>query len=300
MQEATILEHPAQFEAFNNITALIDAVRQSYSPTQYRAVQQRLALYIEEADRVALAARMEREQANHRLRRMAKRKSGIDESTRIALEESRTQAEWQRQLFLRLGRQYRAVGDAIAWQLYDFRSVSLVALGMNQSPGPLATKAGAEAEADAVEEFWEQEGAFALRHDYTNILRVADLSVFSPGKPLCIHEVKSGDDKHVGGKQKRRMERVPALTVGHMTRGLDGGYLIHQTYERLPPDGIIASNLTLFSEAISEAAQNGLGTATNSYLAVSAINLLHPDLLPPDAALWGNLNACASPSPRRG
>ena len=156
---------------------------------------------------------------------------------------------------------------------------------MNQSPGPLANKAGAEAEADAVEDFWEQESAFALRHDYTNILRVADLSVFSPGKPLWIYEVKAGADKHVGGKQKRRMERVAALTVGHMTRGLDGGYLIHQTYERLPPDGVINSNLNLFTEAISEAAQNGLGTATNSYFAVSAINLLHPDLQPPDEAM---------------
>jgi len=121
-----MLEHPAQFEAFTNIATLIDAVRQSYSPTQYRAVQQRLALYIEEVDHAASTAKMEREQANHRLRRMAKRKSGIDESTRIALEAARTQAEWQCQLFLRLGRQYRAVGDAIAWQLYDFRSIYLV------------------------------------------------------------------------------------------------------------------------------------------------------------------------------
>jgi hypothetical protein len=264
LQEAAILEHPAQSEAFYNITALIDAVRRCYSPTQYRAVQQRLALYIEEVDHAALAAKMEREQADDRLRRLTKRKSGIDENTRIALEEARTQAEWQCQLFLRLGRQYRAVGDAIAWQLYDFRSISVLAVGMNQSPGPLANKAGAEAEADAVEVFWEQESAFALRNDYTNILRVADLSVFSPGKPLWIYEVKAGDGKHVAGKQKRRMERVAALTVDHMTRGLDGGYLIHQTYERLPQDGVINSNLNLFAEATSEAAQNGLGTATNS------------------------------------
>jgi hypothetical protein len=285
LQEAAILEHPAQFEAFNNITALIDSVRQSYSPTQYRAVQQRLAHYIEEVDHAASTAKMEREQADDRLRRMAKRKNGIDESARVALEEARTGADSQCELFLRLGRQYRAVGDAIAWQLYDFRSISLVALGMNQSPGPLANKAGAEAEADAVEEFWEQEDAFALRHDYTNILRVADLSVFSPGKPLWIYEVKAGAGKHVGGKQKRRMERVPALTMGHMTRGLDGGYLIHQAYERLPADGTITSNLNLFTEGINEAEQSGVGTATNSYLAVSAINLLHPDLQPPDAAM---------------
>jgi hypothetical protein len=248
-------------------------------------VQQRLCLYIEEVDRAASTAKMDREQADDRLRRLTKRKGGIDESTRIALEGARRHAEWQCQLFLRLGRQYRAVGDAIAWQLYDFQSVSVLALGMNQSPGPLASKVGAEAEADMVEQFWEQEGAFALRHDYTNTLRVADLSVFSAGKPMWIYEVKAGDGKHVGGKQKRRMERVPALTICHMTRGLDGDYLIHQTYERLPPDGILASNLSLFSKAIREGAQNGLGSVTNSYLAVSAINLLHLDLQPPDAGM---------------
>jgi hypothetical protein len=90
LREAAILEHPAEFEAYNNIMALIDAVRQSYSPSQYRAVQQRLGLYIEEVDHAALAAEMDRQQADDLLRRLTKRKSGIDKCARVALEESRS------------------------------------------------------------------------------------------------------------------------------------------------------------------------------------------------------------------
>jgi hypothetical protein len=36
---------------------------------------------------------------------------------------------------------------------------------------------------------------------------------------------------------------------------------------------------------VAKAEQSGVGSVTNSYLAVSAINLLHPDLQPPDAAI---------------
>jgi hypothetical protein len=150
-QEAAMLGHPAQFEALDTITLLLDAVRRSYSPAQYRAVQQRLGASIEQVDAVALAAKMDRQQAQDRVRRLAKRRIAPDDAVLAALEQTQIEAEQRRVLFQRLGRQCRAVGDAIAWQLYNFRSVYVLALGMNRSPGPLGGKVGSTAEAEAVE-----------------------------------------------------------------------------------------------------------------------------------------------------
>src|SRR5258708_22353813 len=138
--ESRILEHPAQFQAIQNLATLLDEVRRCYAPSQYRAVQQRLGAYIEHVDKDASSAKEEREQADDRFRRMGKRKLAVDEATLATVKGRREEAEFRRVLCQRLGLQYRAIGDAIAWQLYDFRSVSMYALGMNASPGPVAGK----------------------------------------------------------------------------------------------------------------------------------------------------------------
>jgi len=98
------------------------------------------------------------------------------------------------------------VGDALGWQLYGFQSLPIYALGLNQSPGPISNsrECGAEAEKEEIERLWDKQGAFALRHDYTNNLRVWDLSVFSPDRPSMgeIMEIKV-EGRKVKSRQKK-------------------------------------------------------------------------------------------------
>src|SRR5262249_41913752 len=160
--EAHLQAHAEQRQAFHDIAELVNQARRCYLPQQYREVQQRLAAHLERVDGAASSAKEQREQATDRLRRLRRRKVAADPG-RLAEEEARSEhAAFLRTLYLRLGRQYRTIGDLLAWQLYQFQTLPIVALGMNASPGPIAGKAGVAAEAQMVEDLWHRNQAFAL------------------------------------------------------------------------------------------------------------------------------------------
>ena len=76
----------------------------------------------------------------------------------------------------RLGRQLRSVGDALAWHVYAYNRQAVMAMGQNQSPGPLVKRAGTAddettglaAELGAPQELWSERRHFALMHELTN------------------------------------------------------------------------------------------------------------------------------------
>jgi len=68
----------------------------------------------------------------------------------------------------RVARQFRCVGDALAWRVYGFQRRHIIALCQNQSPGPIAGKLGLRAELDRVEQA-RADGKFALLHDLTQL-----------------------------------------------------------------------------------------------------------------------------------
>jgi hypothetical protein len=68
----------------------------------------------------------------------------------------------------RIARQFRCVGDALAWRVYGFQRKHIIALCQNQSPGPIAGKAGLQAKLDRLEQA-RSDGKFALLHDLTNL-----------------------------------------------------------------------------------------------------------------------------------
>ena len=78
----------------------------------------------------------------------------------------------------RAARQFRCVGDALAWRVFGFERRNIIALCQNDPPGVSAGKAGAPAELDAVEQAYRQDGQFAILHDMTNCLRIGDLTIF--------------------------------------------------------------------------------------------------------------------------
>jgi len=283
-QEMYLQSHPDQAQARTDIEELVNEVRRCQTLADYRAVQQKLGKHIERVDAAANEAHVRQAHHSNRVRRLGRRTTPAVPSEMAAHTTELEQAEFDRELYLSLGRQYRTVGDAMAWQLYDFSTVILYALGMNPSGGPLGRKSGVAAEEACCEEVWRTRGAFALRHDFTNCLRVWDLSIFSRDQPAEIAEVKVGG-RHISGKQKRQADSAIELARYHVCTKPSGDLLVHSAHPPALPDGPTQSNMPILLSAICQAGQDGVGFAHNLYLAVSAVNLLHPDIQQPDDAM---------------
>ena len=92
----------------------------------------------------------------------------------------------------RVARQFRCVGDALAWRMFGFDRRHIIALCQNEPPGVMAGKAGLTAELQRVEQAWREDGQFAILHDRTNCLRIGDVTVFADdGSP----DARSGDER---------------------------------------------------------------------------------------------------------
>jgi hypothetical protein len=113
--------------------------------------------------------------------------------------------ELERDVCERIARQYRCVGDGLAWRVFGFQRKEIIARSLNAPPGLMAAKTGLEAELRAVAQA-RAEGKFALLHDLTNCLRIGDITVFSPdGTTWETIEVKS-DPNRRASKQRRRIK----------------------------------------------------------------------------------------------
>jgi hypothetical protein len=116
-------------------------------------------------------------------------------------------------VFARLERQIRSVGDALAWALFEFDRRVILALSQNQSPGPMVGKKGLGWELGHVKQFREDTGQFALLHDITNCLRIADVTEFHSDGRLRFTEVKAGGRSRP--TQNRRADQAVAALNGN-------------------------------------------------------------------------------------
>jgi hypothetical protein len=292
-KEAKFQAYPAQIQAFADIARLVNDVRKAASLDDYRSLQQRLGKHLARVEAEVGKAKDLQSHAEKRLRKLRQRRTPATPTELATQEAAQEQAILDREQYLRLAREYRTVGDAIAWQLYDFQTQAIVALGANQGPGIIGTKAGAAEEAAQVESLWREQGAFALRHDYTNCLRIWDLSVFTLDQANArvkaeILEVKSSG-RSVPAKQKNQGRRVSEFVKHKVTTAPNGTLLIHRRLASQSPDGPRQNNFPLIQRAIEEAAETGLGYAHNAYFAVVALNLLHPATRQPDEATRSRL-----------
>lgn len=275
-REDQLQNHPQQAETFESVRALIREVRQCQEEVQYRIVQQKLGQHVEHADNIV-------EEASIRLKRIEKQLDqftyhkdvGDNKLEREKLEREREAAEFERDLYRRIGGQYRCVGDAMAWQLYSFQSLPIYALGLNPSPGPISNskKQGADRETEKIDEYWDQHQAFALRHDYTNLLRVWDLSIFYPNDPIAYIEEVKVEGRKVRSKQKRIGEIVAELMGKNEYIRPDGELFVHRKMVSQTPNGEVKTNIALLQKAIMQSLQEGVGHAANSYLSIVVANL---------------------------
>lgn len=197
-----VLTHPRHQAAQRSLVALIEQLRACRNVRDGYEFQQVLLEHV-------LSVEADRNGFSRAVKRMADGKSPQADAPQpqsngdLGLQET-----WQLELDVceRVARQFRCVGDALAWRVFGYERRYILALCRNESPGVMAGKAGLAAERERVDQAWRDDGRFAIMHDLTNCLRIGDLTVFGSGGPETI-EVKSAVQRR-RSMQNRRIKAV--------------------------------------------------------------------------------------------
>lgn len=186
-----LLGHPAQSECASLIAELVSDLRSLRKPAEYYEFQRGLGAHVYDAQR-----RQAEASRNAKRQRAGRKVPECEFET------------WDLAVVLwdRIVRQLRAVGDALAWRLFQFDRRVIVALSQNDPPGPFVDKEGLGWELGAVKEAWESDGAFALLHDLTNSIRIGDITIFGRDRPE-IMEVKK-PAKSSGSRKRQQLRRA--------------------------------------------------------------------------------------------
>lgn len=129
--------------------------------------------------------------------------------------------QFERDMCERIARQFRCVGDALAWRVFGFERRNIIALCQNAPPGVWAGKAGVSAELDAVERAYRQDGQFAILHDMTNCLRIGDVTIFRNDGSRETVEVKADSQRSRAAQQRRIKAAKDALNSAAPLPGKD-------------------------------------------------------------------------------
>jgi hypothetical protein len=205
-----VLVHPAQQSLLPRLAVLIKRLRSCDSAEDYYEFQRLLGgeLYRVEERRA---------QCSHTLKRLRHKKTVPADYLEPAggLDPGRTESwEFEALVYERLARQIRTVGDALAWRCFGYDRRLILALSRNQSPGPFYGKKGLAYELGRVEACWRDSHHFALLHDLTNCLRIADITEFTDDHGALLHEVKASN-----GVDKKQMKRIEATLDGLLKNG---------------------------------------------------------------------------------
>jgi hypothetical protein len=118
--------------------------------------------------------------------------------------------ELERDVCERVGRQYRCIGDALAWRVFGFQRKEIIARSQSAPPGPMAGKKGLPAELAELERA-RGEGKFAILHDLTNCLRIGDVTVFNDDGTATTIEVKSDPNRRSPAQKRKIKAAIAAL-----------------------------------------------------------------------------------------
>jgi hypothetical protein len=164
---------------------------------------------------------------------------------------------WQLEVVVwdRCVRQLRAVGDALAWRLFDFDRRFILALSRNAPPGPMVNTEGLDWELGAVQEAWANDGEFALLHDLTNSVRIGDMTVFTAAGPRIAEVKKSATS---GGSRQREQVRRAQGAVDVINSGAplrDGTELV------IAPQSL-KTNLPLLGRQLERAQSEAIASSS--------------------------------------
>jgi hypothetical protein len=212
----TVLNHPAQRSMIATIADLITRLRACETPGDMYEFQRHLFTYLYEVE--------ERRSECSRVVKRLKRSASVPAEVPVPANGDPAQlATWELEVYVcdLLARQLRTVGDGLAWTCFGYDRRPILAMSRNDSPGPMYGKKGLPYELGAIHSLWKSEGRFALHHDLTNCLRIADLTEFTAGGNRQLREIKA--TPHTERKQMERAQAVvDAIMHGGVLPGSDG------------------------------------------------------------------------------
>lgn len=261
----------AYLDTLHQLTSLIIQVRKCHKLADYYSLQEELGQHILRVDREIDAAKIAAYRAKKELNKIG---NSTDSKKKRHLLGKKNEAELKRLQYLQIGKQYRTIGDAMTWQLYHYQAHIIYSFGMNQSPGIISQskEKGALEEEAKVHRYWEQESAFALRHDYTNCMRVSDLSIFrNDSNEVELEEVKASQKK---GKtsQKAKLRHTLEFARDHVTM-LEDGLLYHPPVLGTGDIEEILSTMLLLSKAVHQAIKEDIGYCIGKHIEIIAFNV---------------------------
>ena len=266
------MAHPAQRGIFDRIVELIEQLRALEQPTDFYEFQRRLfGLLYQVEERRGQCSRMTK-----RLRRGRGAPRSAPAPPNSGDPSEKASWELEAYVFERLARQLRTVGDGFAWRCFGYNRQVIQTLSRNDSAGPLYGKIGLPYELRTIQHLWESDGHFALHHDLTNCLRIADLTEFADEAGALLREIKR--TPHTAKAQMSRAQvAIDALMHGgDLPGGRPGARLV-----RL--DEPYATNLKELGELLDQAKEHGC-----QGMALPQGRALIASSLPASVRTWGN------------
>jgi hypothetical protein len=206
---SAVMNHPAQRASFGRIAGLIGDLRACEQPGDFYEFQRRLFGHLYQVEE-------RRGQCSRMIKRLRRRQGSPQEAPPPPYSGDPDTAEsWELEAYVyeRVARQLRMVGDGLAWRCFGYDRRVILTLCRNASPGPMYGKEGLPHELGRIQELWENDGHFALHHDLTNCLRIADLTEFTEAG-MWLREIKR--KPHT---EKAQMDRAQAAVDALMHGG---------------------------------------------------------------------------------
>jgi hypothetical protein len=230
-----VIDHPLQQHAVHMVASLISILRSLKTAGDYYEFQRHLFAEL-------AAVQGWQASASKNVKRQRRGRSAAP----IVVE------EWPIELIAsnRIARQLRSVGDALAWRLFNFDRRSIMALSLNAAPSPIVHKEGLQYDLAEVDRIWRHERRFALLHDLTNCLRIADLTKFGGPVPEVI-EVKK-DPSRSDPRQLRRVQVALAMILKGGRQPEDE--VLHIAHQKL------VTHHGVLAEAIAQAGSAGISS----------------------------------------
>ncbi|MFD3580931.1 hypothetical protein [Streptomyces sp. NPDC058683] len=245
-----VITHPRHQAAQAHLVPLIERVRACRSPQDGYELQQDLLRHILEVEdhRNALSQAVKRMRAGKAPQVGAPEpQSGLDAS------DIKT---WilERELCERVARQFRSIGDALAWRAFNHDRRYILALCRNAPPGIMAGKAGLKTELETVESHWRDNGQFALMHDLTYCLRIGDITVWQDDGPHT-YEIKTNARYRNAVQEQRIATAYEAIRTGSALPGDNPRERLHDI------DTPLLTHMELLQTATQRAAKDGIFAA---------------------------------------
>ena len=248
-----VLVHPRHLAAQPVLAGLIQQLRDCANVKDGYEFQQALLGHVDAADatRAGFAHAVKRLDAGKSPQLGAPEPQSGQDPSRLET------WQFERDVCERLVRQFKCVGDALAWRVFGFQRKHIIALCQNPPPGAFAGKAGRAAELARVEQAYREDGKFAILHDLTNCLRIGDVTIFGNDGTHETIEVKTNPNRTNPAQNRKVRAAAAAISDNARLPGDDPGahlYDIDLPYkthlgvlrlgtERASRDGIFTAKL---------------------------------------------------------